>query len=309
MLNYTHLASQKDIESFSPNDLAEYRYIVLIGLNQSANELSPVEFGYIQGSLASFMKEDCYVVMEQQLKNASEDCFIRLIYTDIEPRHSDDGYIAISTIFNNVNQKVHLNPVYQTIRITDKDARYPYYDAINDALDNIQEALYYESLSDFPVPEPKTKSAHSITPFGAKIRSLRKQIGSQEAVSEMTVNGDSISLETLKSIEQFNATDPGCINIISQILGVTSESISLDQVIPNRAQLIEMRRQTTLSKAELARDFGLHSGFFFDLLEDAPVIPSSTLRFVHSRYKDILNKKKLSAAKLIDTEATESRCH
>lgn len=309
MLHYTYLAEEADLKTFGPNQLANYKYIALVGVGKNAASLSQIEYQYVRATLGHFMKDDCLVLMEEQLKQAPKDSFIRSIYTDLPPAQNEEGYVGISTVFNHVNPLVRLRPIYQTIQAEDTDGtRYPFLEAVNCCLDQLKEALYFRSLEDFPLPTPKTKALRSVTPFGSRIRRLRSKIGSYEEVAQIRSSLGSTSEETLKSVERFNPTEPENLKVVAAILGVAVESIMLDQVVLDRVQLVEFRQQTTLDKTALASAFGIGSAFFFDLLETAPVAPTSTLRFVHNQYKRVLERRTLTAAKLINIDATEKWC-
>lgn len=315
MLNYTYLAEQADIEAFGPNQLADYKYIALVGLGKQAKSMSTVEFELIRSSLAHFMKDSCYLVHQSDLEKLPNDCFIRSIYSIFEPHTGNGDYIAISTVLRHVNHRIHLKPAYHSIVASDSSStRYPYYEAINNCLDRLKDDLQITTLEDYPLPNLQPKEKGLLTPKSWLLASLRKKIGSQDDVSGTDISvmigdktiTDKLSKTTIIKAENYGSLTNRSLMLLAAQHQVSVESIRLNRVVPDTNRIRKAIQSTGLNLQEFANELELESTLFLDLLLDSRVIPTSALRFFHQRLKGVTGEQNLRISDFINRPATQN---
>lgn len=309
MLNYTYLTTPTDLSTFGPNDLAKYRYVALFHLGQRADGIDERELALVFGGLAHFMRAECLVTTTADLTSASEKTYIKTIYHIFDNVEDMDAYVAIATVFPDKIDKHLLRPVYQELDWDrTNDARYPVYDALNRSLETLRHNVLYSSLEEIILPTPLSKQKELVSPFGARIKSLREDRGSQNVVAQEHAPGRDRPLgrSTLRLAEEYESISREKLQEFADYFGEDISYISLEVVVPNKTVLKDLREESGLGKEKLAHTMGIACGSFFDLLESADSVSTKVMRFVHKQYKNILNREdsELKFDTLLDLQAT-----
>ncbi len=311
MLNYTYLSTPTDLTSFEPNDLKRFRYIILFDLGSRADEVDEIEFALICGSLAHFMHAEYLVTTTADLSSAPEGSYVKKIYHIFTPIKPMDAFVAIATVFPDINDEYLLEPAYQRLEWDrESSSRYPVYEALNHNLKTLRSRVNYSALGQFILPIPLTKPNPLACPFGSMITELRKAKGSQNEVSKECAPGKDRPLgrSTLRQAEEYEPISPDKLQEFADFFEVNISYISLKAVAPNSIFLSGLREESGLSPEKLAHTMGIASGYFFELLESADKVPAETMRFVYKQYKNILGKQdnELKFSQLLDLAATEA---
>ena len=312
MLNYTYLVTQEDLIEFGPNDVSKFRYAILLSLGDASKSLAKNEFTLIRFGLAKFMNDECLTVLSSQLNDAPADSFIKsFFHTIFENPREMESYIAIASM----DEKLILSPVYhELIWDIEKGSRYPIYDKLTQCLEQLRSKLHYTSLADFPLPPLHPKQQSMVCPNGGEINALRKGAGEVDEVCEKKVpnkdgNGTfQLKPTTLRQAERYEPITTKKIEEIALRFNVSPATITLEDIVPEKSVLQGLRTQLAIEKEELAKQFGVPSEYFFDLLENADIIPANIMRFVHHNYRTLLKaqSKTLAFMDLIDSEETSN---
>jgi hypothetical protein len=300
----------KHFACFNRSDLAQYRYIALFGMNTHSDEVPTLEFDLLCARLASFLKDDCLMLLDSELKDLPEDSYIRSVYRIFDNPPKKAAFVGIATVSPGINDRFLLNPVYHELKWDDDDSsRYHRYNALNQCLEHLQASLTYSSLEQVPLPELPHASQELVIPNGKYIATLRKNAGMsmEEVGCQRTETG--LPTADRKTISKAEKNEPITRDVMEHIAEVFSEPynrVVFKKIVPPKGRFRELRLESGRTKDELAKECGLPSSLVFDLLESATCLSAERLIFFYYHYKKILGEKKLSFESLIDFYRTDS---
>jgi len=298
----------KHFACFNRNDLAQYRYIALFGMNTHSDEVPTLEFDLLCARLANFLKDDCLMLLNSELKDLPEDSYIRSVYHIFDNPPKKVAFVGIATVFPGINDRFLLNPVYHELKWNDDDSsHYHRYNALNQCLEHLQASLTYSSLEQVPLPELPHASQGLVIPNGKHIATLRKkaELSLTEVGCQPTAKGP-IDRKTISKAEKSEPITRDVMEHIAEVFAEPYNRVVFEKIVPPKGRFRELRLETGRTKDELAKEFGLPAALVFDLLESATCLSADRLLFFYYHYKKILGEKKLSFESLIDFPLTDS---
>lgn len=301
MLNYTYLATPTDLSSFDSNDLEVYDYLALIGL--AGQEIGQDELNLMRAALSRFMSKNCLVVISSELAQAPNDSYLKSIYKEaFSDAPLPDTYVAVATIYPDVNDRLMFAPVYRSLS-PDPNSRRPFYAALNQSLQRLKFDLAYSSLGAIPLPDLPIAKQPLIIPNKKAVISQRNalELNQTDFAAHCTVDR-----KTISKAENGTLIKEITLKRMAEKLGVPADRLVFNEVVPQRKKLAELRTSTGCTSEELARECGLTLACFFDLIEEADRLPSKVIRFVHHCYEKLLATERLSFASLINLDKTDA---
>ncbi|MBC8462483.1 MAG: pentapeptide repeat-containing protein [Deltaproteobacteria bacterium] len=297
----------KGIATLDAEDLAQYRYVALFGAGQYEDEISREELDLIRTGLANFMKDECLMIQEAELRNTPEKSYLRSICRMFETPPADNAFVAIATVHPGINDKILKRPVYHELNRKGCDS---WDQALNQALEKLRASLFVKSITDFSLPALPSKKQSLVCPNGNRIRTLRNAIGPHDRVCEIKAYRNEhesyfLSKNTLIKAEKGEPITKTKLEDIAKVLNTAASRLIFKNIAPNRERLQKLREAVFCTEEELLEQFGVSTPVFFDLLEEEKVIPADTLRYVHHHYNKLIGSKAGSFVELVDIPKTE----
>lgn len=317
MLNYTFLATKDDIAAITTEKVAEYRYIALIELGQYADTIVHHEYVMLCVGLQRYMKEDCLIAIASEMNDAPEKSVLKSVYRIFDPQPQFEAYIGLGTLFPSENEELYIAPVYQEIKWNCRaEARFPYYDALNQSLSALKTRLYYATLNDYPLPPLPPAVSSLLIPNSERIKKLRKEQGlTQIDLTEVQIPGTVLTSQanrkTIMRTEKGEPVKPDTLQHISYCLKVPLNSLFLSEVIVYPSGIsIAKGTFENCNRSKITEWFGADYEYFFSLLEGAELVSSEIIKYVYYYYQktsnDVLGAEtKLS--ELVDNPKTSAR--
>lgn len=303
----------KALSDLNHDDLVRYNFIILLGIGQHGNDIPEKELRMMRTGLASFMKDKCLMVFEPELEDTPEDSYIRSTYSVFDNAPKDKPFVAAATTSPGINDRILYTSVYYELRPEeDGDARHSWNKALNRALKKLRGSMLAKSLTDFYLPVLPTKKQSLVCPNGNRIRKLREKIGPMDQVCAVKIQTKSnpenhkLSKTTLIKAGKGEPISLSKLEDIAKLLKVAPKRLIFERIAPNTERLRALREEVICTEEELLEQFGVSTPVFFDLLEEARVVPSYIMRYVHHHYEKLLGLSAGSFADLIDLSKTET---
>lgn len=283
MFHFTYLANSHEVQEFDENKLAEYEYVAVFDFK--APDLTSSELQRMRNALARFMSSKILFVDRDSIEQ-SENSVLSSNFDDLGELGQKSCYIYIQPLDNLDGDNIQTHYRHE---IQPTKNKYGYLDGLNKSLRELRAQLTYKKLLDFPLKFDAPKSGSSCLPNGHIIKKLRKNKGSLRAViTEMKeMKGPSIEKGTLHNMENYRLCDRDSLSIVANFFDVEYESLVLQQVVPNTSYICSLYSKTLMDKDELAETFNVPV-YFFDVVENAPILPERVLRFQYYKLSSLL---------------------
>ena len=288
MLGYTYLAQKKDLESLGPNDLAGYPFIGCIHLGEHAESSNPIDIQLTYLHLAGFRKLDFIFFLGSDIEEVPSNSFLhgclKLFALADQPASS----IAVYTHIKGISDEIYLNPVIKRFTVSEDKPEYPLLNAVSATLDSLLTKTLFPQLDNMPFAWPPKKKG-LVLPNGPLVQSLVDQFPSKTAFLryyKQSTKKKFINEATLNEMLTCVPVTKDTLEFFSDVIKYPISQIQLSWIKPKPGVFADMRSKTGLTKAELCRDNCIGVPEFFEIVENAPLIPAECFRFLIYIFKD-----------------------
>lgn len=293
----------------APENLGGYHYFALYGFGRHAKSIPKHEMDLMRARLSNMMKDKCLMVADTELDGTPEYAPIRSFYTNFSNRPPKEAFVAVATVHSGINDKLLKHPAYHTLKRKDHSS---WEEALDRALEELQASMRTNTLADFPLLNLPSASQNLVCPDGKYIRQLREKIGNMEAIREKGATilsrpeRETLSKTTLIRAENGEPVRPSTIADIAKVLKVNPKRLIFENVVPSAEKLRDLRKAVVCPEKKLLEQFGVVTMDFFNLLEEAAVVPADTMRYVHHHYKKLLGARTGEFQELINLPGTRA---
>jgi len=302
---------RENITQIDCQGLAGYSYLGLYDIGLPASKAGKDEYNWLNLMLSKFLGEKCLMVSAVELKNAPETSFVKSIYNSIF-NCSDklDKYIAAISLNALHSRSLPPKPIFQSLQWNSDSppSSFSRLAVLINALERLSSNLHFQTLEKFPLPRLDLKQEALLCPYGSKIKGLRGERRSLIGIERDCLENkkkQNLKRSTLGKAEENEPISRTILYEIAEYHRVSHEDIIFKQVVPIPGRLKELRLLIGKGQDELAQEFDLLSGSFFDLLEKATAVPADKIIFIYKRYAKILEGKLVSFESLLDILETE----
>lgn len=302
----------KSITALGNKNFTNYNYVALFDLGRNEDCFDPQEFVLIRHCLDQFKKGQCHMLSSAELAREPENS--QLFYDSIFKNPDNiKSYVAAANTNDPLKPGLPSKAVYQTIQKDPaKAAPLSYLEALSESLQQLQYKLDYRDLEGFPLPGQNLKERSLRCSFGSRIEQLRgdRSVLGVQQDSEDTPDKPTVKRNSLRNAEKSKLVSKSILKNIAAYYDVQYDSIILKQVVPKLGELKRIReKDIKADKDQLAEQFKLCSAHFFDLMENASIIPADKIRFIYKRYGELLEEQQKEVppfSDLLDLSATKA---